>query len=114
MAELTWTRRYSFQSVHSLNSGALKERLHGHHYHLEITFTGRDINEVDEWIENQLLAKVHGVELKELQPSTGENIVNWIHDELLKTFLAPRLKAVALQETRKNRFISTLSESRYV
>jgi len=114
MGELIWTRRYSFQSVHSLNTGPLRERAHGHQYFLEVSFAGRAINEVDEVVAGQILAHLHARELKNFSASTGENIVDWIHQQLLQTAIAPRLKAVALQETRKNRFISAFSEARYV
>lgn len=111
---MNWTRRYSFKSVHSLNSGALRERAHGHQYFLEVTFAGRGIDEVDEIVSSRILSRLHARELGELSPSTGEHIVDWIHQLLLETPLRGRLKAVALQETRKNRFISALSEDRYV
>ena len=119
MGELTWTRRYSFQSVHSLNSGVLRERVHGHQYLLEVTFAGdaeqgSPVNEADEIVQREILSPLHGRELSFLEPATGEHIVDWIHEQLLKTPLSPRLKAVALQETRKNRFISARSELRYV
>lgn len=112
--DLTWTRRYSFRSVHQLNSGVLRERTHGHQYFLEVTCTGGAVDEIDRVVEENILDRLHGRELVELNPSTGEHIVDWIHDRLAKTTIAHRLKAVALQETRKNRFISALSEARYV
>jgi len=113
LGELTWTRRYSFQSVHSLNSTVLRERVHGHQYLLEVTFTG-DVNETDSIVQREILFRLHARELSFLEPATGEHIVDWIHERLLKTSLSTRLKAVALQETRKNRFVSARSELRYV
>lgn len=112
MGELTWTRRYSFQSVHSLDVGVMRERKHGHRYHLEITFGSRDINRIDKIVESAVLQRLHGREVLEIHPSTGENIVEWI-DKTLRAEGADIL-AVALQETRKNRFVSSLSEARYV
>lgn len=123
MGRLTWTRRYSFQSVHLLESGALRERRHGHRYFLEVTFSGREVNAVDEVVEREVLRKLHGHEVLEIHPSTGENIVEWI-DSVLRDALegagggtssgAGKILAVALQETRKNRFISSRSELAYV
>jgi 6-pyruvoyl-tetrahydropterin synthase len=113
LGELTWTRRYSFQSVHSLNSTVLRERVHGHQYLLEVTFAG-DVDEADQIVRGEVLSLLHGRELSFLEPATGEHIVDWIHAQLLKTRMSPRLKAVALQETRKNSFISARSELRYV
>ncbi len=112
--DLTWTRRYSFRSVHSLDSTVLRERTHGHQYFLEVTCAGRAVDEIDGVIQTEILDQLHGRELAALNPSTGEHLVDWIHERLGKTILAPRLKAVALQETRKNRFVSALSEVRYV
>lgn len=112
--DLTWTRRYSFRSVHALDSTVLRERTHGHQYFLEVTCAGGSVDEIDSVVEGEILRKLHGRELAALTPSTGEHIVDWIHERLALTALAPRLRAVALQETRKNRFISAMSEARYV
>lgn len=104
--ELTWTRRYAFQSVHKLDF----ERTHGHQYFLEVTFTGA-VDSADAEVA-RVLDRLHGKDLGFLEPASGEHIVDWIHGELKP--LGPRLKAVALQETRKNRFVSALSEAKYV
>ena len=111
--DLVWTRRYAFQSVHSLSSGARQERLHGHAYFVELSFTGREIDGADAAMA-PVLRELHGRELRFLRHSTGECLVDWIHERLLSTPFAPRLRAVALQETRKNRFVSARSERRYV
>lgn len=113
LGELIWTRRYAFQAVHALNSTALRERRHGHEFFVEVSFTGK-IDEADEIMQTQVIDRLHHRELTAIDPATGEHIVNWIHERLLKTALAPRLKAVALQETKKNRFISAMTEPRYV
>lgn len=114
MGELIWTRRYSFQSVHSLDSGPLRERHHGHHYLLEVSFTGNDVNFADSVVEDLIARELHARELSALNPSTGEHIVDWVHGRLAVGPLGSRLRAVALQETRKNRFVSAMSEERYV
>jgi 6-pyruvoyl-tetrahydropterin synthase len=114
LGELIWTRRYSFQSVHALHAGALVERAHGHQYFLEVSFEGRDIDAVDAVVEPLVANHLHARELLEIQPSTGEAIVEWIDHRLRETSIAPRLRAVALQETRKNRFVSAKTESKYV
>ena len=111
---LNWTRRYTFQSVHNLNLGLVEERRHGHQYFLEVTFSGRRIDEMDKIVNEKILSRLHARELHDLSPSTGEHIVDWIHEQLLQTSAASCLKAVALQETRKNRFVSALSDSDYV
>lgn len=114
MVELNWTRRYSFQSVHQLETGAMRERAHGHQYFLEISFTGRDINAIDSVVNKEILSLLQSREISFIHPSTCENVVNWIHQRLSTTHVASRIRAVALQETRKNRFISEMSEARYV
>ena len=112
MAELIWTRRYSFQSVHRLR--AVGERRHGHQYHLELSFRGRDIDAIDAEVNRLVLLPFHGREISDLGEPTGENIVNAIHARLLNSSVGPRICGVCLQETRKNRFVSALTESRYV
>ena len=114
MGRLTWTRRYSFQSVHSLNSGMLKERRHGHQYYLEVTFDGREIDAIDSYVAENILSKLHAREVKEISPSTGECIVDWIHARLREGPVGGRIRAVALQETRKNRFVSRWSGAEHV
>jgi len=115
MAVSTTTRRYSFKSVHALHVGLHRERKHGHEYDLEVTFAGADTRAVDEQVEALILARVHGHELTgELEPATGEVLVDWIHAELLRSPLSVCVLAVALQETRKNRFVSSKSEARFV
>lgn len=113
LGELIWTRRYPFQSVHALHAGAVVERAHGHQYFLEVSFDGRDIDGADQVVET-LISRLHATEIKEISPSTGEMIVEWIDTQLRGGPLAPRLRAVALQETRKNRFVSHRTEAKYV
>lgn len=115
MAVSTTTRRYSFKSVHALHVGLHRERTHGHEYNLEVTFSGASVASVDEQVEALILSHVHGHELSgELDPATGEILVEWAHRELAKSALSKNILAVALQETRKNRFVSSMSEARFV
>lgn len=113
MAITTFTRRYVFQSVHSLPE--VSEGKHGHHFYLEISY-GAGVSPAladksfHEWIEPHL----HGREVKVVSPPTGEKIVEWIHGELLKSPIGSHLVAVALQETEKNRYLSSRSEARFV
>lgn len=111
--ELTTTRRYPFQAVHALSVGLHRERKHGHDYAVEVSFTDVAIARVDQLVFERVIGHLHAKELKgEVDPATGEVLVEWIHQQLLE--LGSNLKAVALQETRKNRFISSLSEARFV
>ena len=114
MGNLMWTRRYSFQSVHALNSGVLRERKHGHHYELEVSFEGRDIDGVDAVVKQLVLDRLHAREITVIPHSTGEALVNWIHERLAESTLGKSIRAVALQETRKNRFVSARTEAFYV
>lgn len=112
--ELTVTRRYAFRSVHALLVGEHRERRHGHAYGLEITCSaGVDGDRLDQLVLERVLARLHGRELgQELEPATGEVIVEWIDERLRASGVAPL--AVCLQETRKNRFASARSELRHV
>lgn len=114
LGEVIWTRRYSFQSVHALHAGALVESAHGHQYFLEVSFEGRDIDAVDAVVEPLVADHLHAREISEIKPSTGEAIVEWVDRRLRESSIAPRLRSVALQETRKNRFVSADTESKYV
>lgn len=108
--DLVWTRRYAFQAVHKLDVPQAPERTHGHEFFLEVSFSG-DIDETDTVVA-PILKRLHGQDLGFIDPPSGENIAGWIHGQL--AVMGPRLKAVALQETLKNRFISGASELRYV
>ncbi|MGE0526875.1 MAG: 6-carboxytetrahydropterin synthase [Bdellovibrionales bacterium] len=120
MGLTTWTRRFHFQCVHTLQTGAHSERLHGHWYELEVSSRADGPvtrAHADMIVASQILNHVHGQDLSAvLAPSvaTGETLVEWIHARLQATELGTQVLAVALQETRKNRFISAASEARFV
>lgn len=110
-ARVTHTRRYVFQSVHRLN--ALNEGKHGHHFYLELSFKTGNIELADQCFKDYVATKLHAKEIP-IAPASGENIAEWIHNELLRSPLGPDLVAVALQETDKNRYLSSRSEARFV
>lgn len=115
MAVITATRRYTFQAVHALHVGVHREHLHGHSYGLEVSYRGAGQSEIDAAVESLILRELHGRELGgELDPATGEVIVEWIHQRLGSSPVGPKIVAVALQETRKNRFVSARSEAAFV
>lgn len=116
MAVVTLTRRYAFQAVHSLiEAGPYSERRHGHSYHLEVSFQDCSVAVADDEVKTRVLDELHGRDLAaRITPATGETLVEWIHAALKKGALKPHLKAVALQETRKNRFVSGESEHAFV
>lgn len=115
MGRVTITRRYAFHSVHSLVTGVHREKRHGHQYYLEVCFAGRDVAAIDQIVEAEILPHVHGRELRgELEPATGEHLVEWVHARLNASPVGPAIVACALQETRKNRFVSAASEPTYV
>ena len=114
MALTATTRRFSFRSVHSLNTGAHQEKVHGHQYFLEVSF--KDIAHADlaAKVEQTVLSRLHGHDLTEFAgPATGEILVEWIHERLSEV-LPTQILAVALQETRKNRFVSARSDRRWI
>lgn len=112
MAELVWTRRYSFQSVHTLK--VAKEKRHGHQYFLEVSFRGGRVDEMDREVQRTVVDRMNGRELLEFEHASGEFLVDGIHELLAKTGEGSRILAVALQETRKNRFVSRFSETRFI
>jgi 6-pyruvoyl-tetrahydropterin synthase len=112
MAELVWTRRYSFQSVHTLK--VAKEKRHGHQYFLEVSFRGGEVDKMDDEVQRSVVDKMNGRELLEFSHASGEVLVDGIHELLKATAQGTRILAVALQETRKNRFVSKYSEPRFI
>jgi 6-pyruvoyl-tetrahydropterin synthase len=115
MAMTAVTQRFTFRSVHSLNSGTLRERCHGHQFHLEVSVAPLAAGDLAATVESQVLRQLDGRNLNGLLPeATGETLVEWIQQCLEQTELAPHLLAVALQETRKNRFVSARSDLRWI
>jgi hypothetical protein len=111
------TRRYHFQSVHSLTTGLHREIEHGHGFGLEVSFLGGvEPARVDAIVREKILSVLHARNLNSvLSPATGEVLVEWAHARLLDSpELSPFLRAVCLQETRKNRFVSSRSEVDFV
>jgi len=113
MALMATTRRYSFRAVHSLQVGEHSEKIHGHQYHLEVSFYSCATADIDREVETRILNPLHGHDLTHLvAPATGEMLVNWIHDRLAESELNRHILGVTLQETRKNRFVSARSDVR--
>ena len=110
MALVATTRRFSFRSVHSLNIGAHREKFHGHQYFLEVSTYACPHEEVAAVVLSKILPRLDGHDLTPLMPvATGEAIVEWIHSALIDEGLGTKVLGVALQETRKNRFVSSRS-----
>ncbi len=113
MGLVTTTRRYMFQSTHQL--GSLQEGKHGHHFYLELTFAGAPVALADQFYRERIEPKVHERDLSEVaDPPTGEMLAQWIHKQLLLSPLGKHLIGVAVQETPKNRYISSMTELRFV
>src|SRR4051794_39996914 len=110
MARLTWTRRYSFRSVHALLVGHHRERKHGHQYFVEIGFSSRP-GPPQETSVAKLLALLDRHTLP-ADYATGETLVEWWHRQL--RLLELGVIGVALQETRKNRFTSSATPLEWV
>jgi 6-pyruvoyl-tetrahydropterin synthase len=110
MALSAITRRYSFRAVHSLSSGAHPEKSHGHEYIFEVSFEKALVADIDRTVEDKIVRVLHGSDLtRTIFPATGEMIVEWIQTQLDTTPLRAKILGVALQETRKNRFVSARS-----
>ncbi len=110
MALSATTKRYSFRGVHSLTSGFYLEKYHGHQYFVEVSFEKCLLADVDRVVTEKILNVLDGHDLtKNISPATGEVIVEWIHSQLDGTPLRAKILGVALQETRKNRFVSARS-----
>jgi 6-pyruvoyl-tetrahydropterin synthase len=112
MAVTHRTLCYRFRSVHQLDSGPQREQRHGHEYRLEVTSELTSTETLDRGVKSLILPALDKKDLTGvISPATGEVIVEWIESKLREL---PGLVAVAVQETRKNRFISSGSDRRYV
>lgn len=115
MALIATTRRFSFRGVHSLNTGTHREKLHGHQYFLEVSFHGCAAKDMEAEVEARILRPLDAHDITRLvAPATGEVLVEWIDEQLRASGLGPNLVGVALQETKKNRFVSSRSDVRLV
>lgn len=125
MSYCTLTRRYVVRAIHNLNNPSLSDeqnerlygmcfRTHGHDYHIMVTvespidpasglLVSRD--EIDSIVQEKIVRKFDGQMLNDLYPNTSGEALSYILFELLKNeFKKVKLKAVTIQETRKNWF----------
>lgn len=125
MSFVTLTRRYLVRAMHNLNNPELNDtenarlygmcyRTHGHDYQVMVTIeapidpnTGivfsRDV--IDSQVQEKIIDKLEGQMLNDLYPNTSGEALSYILFELLENEFAPaKLKALTIQETRKNWF----------
>ncbi len=106
------TQTFRLRGVHFLYDPNHAEPKHGHEYFLEVSVkaeTGRDV--LQEIVDREVIKKwdkKNWCEMK-VQQATGERLVEEFDRILRKTELKKNLVAVALKETKKNRFVSALS-----
>lgn len=128
MSFATLTRRFKIRAMHNLNNPDLSDsenerlygmcfRTHGHDYQVMVTIeapidpsTGiiisRDV--IDTQVREKIIGKLEGQMLNDLYPNTSGEALSYILFELLKNEFAPaKLKALTIQETRKNWFGSS-------
>lgn len=100
-----FTKRFTARVQHHLT--ALKEGRHGHSCGIEVSLT-RPFEPGDcDRIEELVIALLDGKDLNPLfKTPSGENIVEWIFSEIHRVYTSD-LVGVALQETSKNRFLSS-------
>lgn len=131
MTHISFSRVYTFSAAHRLHSAAFGEQEnkliydkcnnlygHGHDYHLEITVTGEPDKESGMIIPLQELDCKAEAVLKTLQyrhldkevayfnsiPSTGENIIQYLWQELEREIGQTLLYHLKLWETNNNYF----------
>jgi 6-pyruvoyl-tetrahydropterin synthase len=115
MALVATSRRFVFRGVHSLTSGVHREKCHGHSYALEVSFHKCSVSDVDREVKTLITDVLDGHDLTSIvEPATGEVIVEWIHQRLEESPLRGKILGVALQETRKNRFVSARTDARLI
>ncbi len=120
------TQTFQFSALHTLHQPQLSaeenlknfaycEQIHGHDYKLEVTWVASidknsgliiDRDEARKIVQDRLIKKVDKMDLNKVFPvTTGEVLIQEMFKILKNTPLGPKLKALALQETRKNRFV---------
>lgn len=131
LTQASLTRRYEFAAAHRLSSDRLSEadnrRLfgkcskpsgHGHNYELSVRVRGEinrdtgmvtDIQELDRLVHQVVIERFDHQDLNRdpafaMRMATGENLVRFIWDLLVKTIPAGRLELVRLAETRDTAF----------
>lgn len=115
MALVATTQRFSFRAVHSLHTGSRLEPRHGHQFFVEISYPSAAGAEVESVFKKQLGTRLDGQDLRLLVPVvSGEMLVEWIHEQLIQALSPEKILAVAIQETRKNRFLSARSDARWI
>jgi hypothetical protein len=58
-------------------------------------------------VADKILPRLDGQDIGQvISPATGECIVEWIHNEFKELGVSSEVLGLALQETRKNRFLS--------
>lgn len=125
MSYVSLTKRYRVRAMHNLNNPELNDaensrlygmcyRTHGHDYQVMVTLeapidpsTGmvlsRDV--IDSRVQEKIIGKLEGQMLNDLYPNTSGEALSFILFELVKNEFAPaKLKALTIQETRKNWF----------
>jgi 6-pyruvoyltetrahydropterin/6-carboxytetrahydropterin synthase len=128
----TLTKVYEFSAAHRLHSPRLSDQQnrlifgkcnnpngHGHNYSLEVTVTGPidqetgmivDLTRLDRWVHKVIDPLDHtwidkGNDYFIERPSTGENIVNYLWNELTPLVaLEAELERLLLRETSGNFF----------
>lgn len=103
MSRFVYTKAYFARPLHHLKN--LEEGLHGHYCHVEISLARPFKSPIDEQIARMVIEPLDGKILNGLlKHPTGEEIISWVYQQLKELEWANQVVAVALQETRKNRF----------
>jgi len=131
MPKVSLTRKYSFSAAHRLHSGDLSEEQnrqvfdkcnnyygHGHDYYVEVTLSAEPDKETGMIISLPVMDKTvgdflatldhkhldHEVPYFKAKTSTGENIIQYIWNELNERIADEKLYHIRLWETKNNYF----------
>ncbi len=108
MRKITFTKRFVARVQHRLVQVPYPEVRHGHACKIEITLSKAWEQQFIELVRQYILQYLDGQLLNDTLPvATGENLVEWIFTELEKSVLGKDLLGVCVQETLKNRFVSS-------
>ncbi len=114
MAVMHSTVCLEFRACHQLTAGSHIEAVHGHHYRIEVT-TQSGLNDPEfiyQWTRENVVAVLDRRNLAhQFKTSTGECLVEWIDTKLRQSPFGESVVGVFLQETLKNRFVSSRTES---
>lgn len=125
------TKSYRLRAIHSLHQPQFSDdqnnyhfrhcgKVHGHEYKIEVSLRGEldsraqwvfDRDQLDQLVETHVIQPFDKTNLNVFFANTsGEALAHEFYKILKNTPIGPKLYSLAIQETRKNRFLATFED----